>query len=513
MDLNLYRRFQKWLNILDEMIKKIIIVIVFLITGCLLHAQDTIPREKIELDTIPKEQLGLDTLSIEKTKLDTSFFQPDDDDWNLILAAEWGIIPAVELLLKRGADPNAHTWDNVTPLMIAAEQGFYNISKMLISYGADMNAEPTVGVSALLGATMYDRLDVVELLIQNYANINITDSKGVTALMYASAYNYYVMADMLVFYGADVNTQDNDGNTALMVATHAGNKDIVDVLLVNGAEVDLADEKGNTPLIVASEHGYNDIVQTFIEFNADIEHKNEAGMTPLVVATANGHEKIVEKLLYYGVNPNTSKKISENPMAIAKKHKYYSIANKLKEAGAKPVRYKPEFTSIPICFDMDWNTTDFMYGGNAGIVEGNMKLALSMGYHTRAGYKRVLIDRGENSYYQLFEKRSLAYIELQKMMSMKEKPNGGHLGVVIGLKGLYSYGKYRGFTPRPDGLFTIAPRIGYYTMGKHAAMSLNYEYMNFDVFKVSPHRINISFAILINLKKSAGSEFEIDWLD
>ena len=166
-----------------------------------------------------------------------------------------------------------------------------------------------------------------------------------------------------------------------------------------------------------------------------------------------------------------------------------------------------------MAFDMSLNNTDFMYGGRFDIQNDRYCLDLSAGFVTRAGNKRVLVDRGEHSYYQLFEKRSVVNIGITKRFKLSGNNNKVSQGLFLGANGIYTYGKYRGVTFKPDDKFLFAPELGYYSLGKHSSLKVSYEYLNFDTYNVSPHRINISLAILFNFKKGNVSDYKIEWLD
>jgi CDP-diacylglycerol--serine O-phosphatidyltransferase len=59
----------------------------------------------------------------------------------LALAAEMGFHEAVEVLLDGGADPNLRDLSGVTPLDIAEEQGAHDIAALLLRYGAKSSRE------------------------------------------------------------------------------------------------------------------------------------------------------------------------------------------------------------------------------------------------------------------------------------------------------------------------------------------------------------------------------------
>ena len=79
--------------------------------------------------------------------------------------APWnGDIAVVELLVKKGADIEARTNLNSTPLHQAAYRGNEKFTRLPLDKGADIHARDGAGRTALRLATMNDRQAVVELL-------------------------------------------------------------------------------------------------------------------------------------------------------------------------------------------------------------------------------------------------------------------------------------------------------------------------------------------------------------
>jgi ankyrin repeat protein len=115
-------------------------------------------------------------------------------------------LPAIRLLLQKGANPSIATTDHTTPLMVAAGQG----------------APLTVTEDTIQGADKGDPVDVLNLFVQA---------------------------------GADVNTANDLGFTAMHYAAQGGRNRIVEFLAANGAKLDVKNNAGKTPLDLAAAPG------------------------------------------------------------------------------------------------------------------------------------------------------------------------------------------------------------------------------------------------------------------
>jgi ankyrin repeat protein len=84
----------------------------------------------------------------------------------LIVAAKWGYLEIVKLLLDNGADVNAWAWDTMeqTALMEASDQGHLELVKFLLQKGASVHFKNKNGWTALKLAGKEGHTKIVELL-------------------------------------------------------------------------------------------------------------------------------------------------------------------------------------------------------------------------------------------------------------------------------------------------------------------------------------------------------------
>jgi len=159
-------------------------------------------------------------------------------------------LPLIQLLLDKGADPNARTLEQLpirnqflrttgtlewvdftgmTPFIYAARAGDVAAMKMLLKAGADPKIETFRGTNALMAAAgvnwVFDQT-YWEGEPANLEAVKLCFDLGLT----------------------DVNRQNSMGVTALMGAANRGSDEIIRYLVSKGAKVDLKDAEGRTAM-------------------------------------------------------------------------------------------------------------------------------------------------------------------------------------------------------------------------------------------------------------------------
>jgi uncharacterized protein len=239
------------------------------------------------------------------------------------LAARNGNAALLHLLIDAGARTgvaDAALPDGQTLLMHAARTGIVDAVSVLIKHGADVNArERRVGTTALIWAVTEDRAAVARTLLDAGADPNARSAathyphtppavigdaleEGVsyvgqtvlpkgewTPLMYAAREGALSAARVLTEYGADLALTDPHGTSALMFAVINGHYDVAELLLERGADPNLADRTGMTPLYAAVD--MHTLAFTF-------------GRPDLTRATVDATIGIIRTLLSHGANPN-----------------------------------------------------------------------------------------------------------------------------------------------------------------------------------------------------------------
>ena len=131
----------------------------------------------------------------------TSFGQTPSPVQSLKKAILKSDLPAIEALLKGGADPNA-----------------------------TIEIVPGSATTYLITAVTDNSLDVVKLLLTAKTQVNQTDAFKTTALMTAVGKSNPAMVALLLSSGADAGAKDDDVKDALALAREGGNAAIIALL-------------------------------------------------------------------------------------------------------------------------------------------------------------------------------------------------------------------------------------------------------------------------------------------
>lgn len=290
---------------------------------------------------------------------------------SLHMAAKYGNVHAVELLLEKGADPeckdrewgilpdvwyrrtggvtpmsfaadNGHesvvrillengvSADNddqfVTPLWRAARGDHSKVVRVLLGAGGDVDAQDSEGRSPLWWGARNDSVDVVQMLLDNGASVDIRDLAQRTPLNLASFNRCERVVRMLV--GNSANVDGWGWLPPLVAAAQNGYENVVQILLDKGAEVDTQGVGNERALLCAARSGDEKVVQILLEKEAEVDSMNIWGRTPLCCAVERGYQNVVEMLLAKGADVARTES-GRTPLSWARMNRHLEVAQLL----------------------------------------------------------------------------------------------------------------------------------------------------------------------------------------
>nr|XP_012418951.1 PREDICTED: ankyrin repeat and SOCS box protein 3 isoform X2 [Odobenus rosmarus divergens] len=261
----------------------------------------------------------------------------------LHLAASQGHWKIVQILLEAGADPNATTLEETTPLFLAVENGQIDVLRLLLRHGANVNGSHSMcGWNALHQATFQENAEIIKLLLKKGANKECQDDFGITPLFVAAQYGKLESLNILTSSGANVNCQALDKATPLFIAAQEGHTECVELLLSSGADPDLYCNEDNwqLPIHAAAQMGHTKILDLLIPLTNRVCDTGPDKVSPVYSAVFGGHEECLEMLLQHGYSPDAQMCLvfgfsSPMCMAFQKDCEFFGIVNILLKYGAQ----------------------------------------------------------------------------------------------------------------------------------------------------------------------------------
>ncbi|EXF75204.1 hypothetical protein CFIO01_06162 [Colletotrichum fioriniae PJ7] len=235
-------------------------------------------------------------------------------------------------------------YSKTAPLHIAAERGLVDAVEEMLRAGAELGSRDRAGFTPLMIATEKRQADVMgKLLLPRSesadvkSQLEIRNRMGWTPLLLATIYRFSEGVKLLIDAGADCNAQTRFSYaTPLVVASSLGYQEIAMMLLDTRnpkgcARLNLQDEDGNTALTSAVIEGHHGIAKSLLDADADFTIKNHQEKNALHLASEQGNERIVDMLLKADalkatVNETDEKKRTPLHLAINTLHK---LQNKL----------------------------------------------------------------------------------------------------------------------------------------------------------------------------------------
>jgi ankyrin repeat protein len=246
----------------------------------------------------------------------------------LYVAAGYGRLEVVRLLLDGGADPSLARSDGITPLMATAEDGHLEVLRLLLGRGAAVDAmDPRSGCTAFHYACDRNQAECAEELVQAGCDVGLKNIVGQTGRERAEEEGHAAVVTRLRAVVAEQLRRavqaarpalapepvavSGDGGPAaplVMAATEGDLGAAVARLLAAGADPNASvpgrmpsgEVVQSTALCEAVVHGHLEAVRLLLDGGADPSSAGSDGTTPLMAAAGGGQLEVLQLLLGRG---------------------------------------------------------------------------------------------------------------------------------------------------------------------------------------------------------------------
>jgi uncharacterized protein len=432
-------------------------------------------------------------------------------NYALFTAASIGNCIGIEWLVRHGADVDARTMENVTPVIFAVASGEkYALSQLLV-YHPDLDVISSYDESALMVAVKDNNMEIAELLLRDSALVDLQNKRGFTALHMSVSYGHREMTDMLLYYEANVNIRSNDGTTPLMVAAYSGYPDITDLLLQNRANVLDADVDGFTSLMMAAQNGDTLILDLLLNRGADIYAVNRYKYDALDLAIRMNYPEAVGYLLRKRKNMTAPGKGTVDPYAVASIYRRKEIIELLKKNNI-PESSKRGFDQVSISVTAKFCLHDVYTGFSIAAKEPKYDLGIFAGFDIKPAWTRVLVKETDWQYYQYVDKSYIAYAGIAKEINISDNAFRGNWFFSGSFAAGYTFGnEFKGTNIKPDSKLRIIPYAGLRYNKNSFNFLIGLEYMNTEFYRIGPVWIRSGISFSIDLTNQRGSVKVIKW--
>jgi len=211
-------------------------------TGSLIEAIKQGDQDRVrELLSADPQRIRLDDAAISPILLSvymgqreiTAILLDTGVDLTLHEAAACGDADRVQAILQDQPERiDEYGSDGFTPLGLAAYFGYLDVVKLLLARGAQVNlhSRNAQKVAALHSAVSAQHGDIINLLIEHGANVNAKQEQDITPLMQVAHHGDSALVRQFLDLGADPTATTTDGKTALSFAEAIQAEDVIALL-------------------------------------------------------------------------------------------------------------------------------------------------------------------------------------------------------------------------------------------------------------------------------------------
>ncbi|KAJ8285347.1 hypothetical protein GJAV_G00025790 [Gymnothorax javanicus] len=252
----------------------------------------------------------------------------------LLIAAGCGNVQIIEVLMRKGAEIQAHDKSGANAIYYAARHGHVGTLKFLHEKECPLDIQDKSGETALHVAARYGNVDVVQYLCSVHADPDVADREQETPLHCAAWHGYSTVARALCEAGCSVNVKNREGESPLLTASARGFRDIVECLLEHGADMDSTDKDGHIALHLAVRRCQVEVLKCLLSHCCQVDHQDRHGNTPQHIACKDGNLPIASLLLEAGANLDVPNKYGRTPLHLAANNGALEVVRYLCAAGA-----------------------------------------------------------------------------------------------------------------------------------------------------------------------------------
>jgi serine/threonine-protein phosphatase 6 regulatory ankyrin repeat subunit B len=263
----------------------------------------------------------------------------------LIIALQYNNTKKAEDLIWQGANLNyaLSGFNTVYPILVAARYGNVKIMELLLDGGADIMLADRYGATAIHYAADADfyvekeiKKEMIKLLLNKGVNINLADNNGDTPAHYAVIIENYDkdFADYLYTKKADFKLQNKEGKSAedlmleykkedylareLLLALRNKDTHKAKNLIMQGANVNYQ-EIGTlwSPILIATKEENLEIIKLLAHKGADLDKGDRFGTTAVHFAAERENIEIIEFLIQKHCDINKCNKFKQTAMHLA----------------------------------------------------------------------------------------------------------------------------------------------------------------------------------------------------
>ncbi|RLD43688.1 MAG: hypothetical protein DRI86_09380 [Bacteroidetes bacterium] len=431
-------------------------------------------------------------------------------NYSFVNAADRGDVKAVNSFILKGINLNYRDANGATALFYAANNAHMEVIKTLLYYGANPNIATFDGFTPLMNAALQGKFDVAQLLLYNArTKLDLHDLNNCTALHYASYYDNIYIVDMLLFYGANAQLKAKYQTSPLLLASFTGDTALTQLLINSGNLIKIKNSEGYSPMSIAIQNDdsvlFNFYFKKLIQANTEDDDWNDF----LETAIKNENNYATEKLMDFFQKGVFKLKKSDNLLKEAYRLENYKLVAQFKNHGYS-ANWKPLINSFHIKFSESFNAKDFTSFFKFGVNEVRYNMSASFVYGTRFTKKAIQKKINENTFYQYWEHRNIVGFHLRK--NFLYVPAGEFtIKPYIGAEFQWHFVNYNGVSQKEPTSFLFVPELGISFRYQMLIIDFSYQYSNFDIYEVSPHRINIGVGVNIPFYQKSKKYYPL-WL-